>query len=54
MGIEEVKDEQDRGIGNIQQNNNRKLLPIQVQDVTRAPNRHEQNRTYPWHIKVKT
>jgi hypothetical protein len=29
-------------------------LPIQVQEASRKPNRHDQNRTSPWHIIVKT
>jgi hypothetical protein len=29
-------------------------LPIQVQEVSRTPNRLDQNRTSPWHIIIKT
>jgi hypothetical protein len=29
-------------------------LPIQVQKTVRTPNRFDQNRTYPWHIIIKT
>jgi tRNA A37 threonylcarbamoyladenosine dehydratase len=29
-------------------------VPIQVQEDSRTPNRHYQNRTSPWYIKVKT
>jgi hypothetical protein len=29
-------------------------MSIQVKEVSRTPNRHEQNRTSPWHIIVKT
>jgi hypothetical protein len=28
-------------------------MPIQVQEATRTPKRHDQNRTSPWHIIVK-
>jgi hypothetical protein len=31
-----------------------KELSIQVQKASRTPNRFDQNRTYPWHIIVKT
>jgi Holliday junction resolvase RusA-like endonuclease len=30
-----------------------KEMPIQVQEISRAPNRHDQNRTSPQHIIVK-
>jgi hypothetical protein len=29
-------------------------MPIQMQEVSGTSNRHEQNRTSPWHIIVKT
>jgi hypothetical protein len=29
-------------------------MHIQVQDASRTPNRHDQNRTTLWHIIVKT
>jgi hypothetical protein len=31
-----------------------KEKPIQVQEASRTPNRHDQNRTYPQHVIVKT
>jgi hypothetical protein len=31
-----------------------KVLPIQVQEASRTPNRLDQNRTSPWHIIIKT
>jgi hypothetical protein len=30
-----------------------KEMPIQVQEASRTPNTHNQNRTSPWHIIVK-
>jgi hypothetical protein len=30
-----------------------KKMPIQVQETSRTPNRHDQNRTSPWHIIIK-
>jgi hypothetical protein len=33
--------------------NSKKVLPIQVQEASRTPNRLDQNRTYPWHIIIK-
>jgi hypothetical protein len=29
-------------------------IPIQMQEVSRTPNRTDQNRTSPWHIIIKT
>jgi hypothetical protein len=29
-------------------------MPIQVQESSRTPNRHDQNRTISWHIIIKT
>jgi hypothetical protein len=29
-------------------------MSIQIQEASRTPNRHNQNRTSPWHIIVKT
>jgi hypothetical protein len=29
-------------------------MPIQVQEASRSPNRHDQNRTTPGHIIIKT
>jgi hypothetical protein len=58
MGIEE-EEVQARGICNIfnkikaeNSPNLEKLLSIQVQEASRTPNRHDQNRIYPWHIIV--
>jgi hypothetical protein len=31
----------------------KKEMPIQVQEVSRIPNKHDQNRTSPWHIIIK-
>jgi hypothetical protein len=31
-----------------------KEMLIQVQEASRTPNRHYQNRTSPWHIRVNT
>jgi hypothetical protein len=31
-----------------------KTMPIQVQEASRTPNRHDQNRTTPRHIIIKT
>jgi hypothetical protein len=33
--------------------NLKKVLPIQVQETSRTPNRLDQNRTSPWHIIIK-
>jgi hypothetical protein len=52
---------QTKGIGNVFNKvipkifpNHEKEMPIQVQEASRTPNRHNQNRTSPWHIIVKT
>jgi hypothetical protein len=29
-------------------------MPIQVEEASRTPNRHDQNWTSPWHIIIKT
>jgi hypothetical protein len=29
-------------------------MPIQVEEASRTPNRHDQNRTTPWDIIIKT
>jgi hypothetical protein len=34
--------------------NLKKVMPIQVQKVTRTSNRHYQNKVSPWHIIFKT
>jgi hypothetical protein len=59
MGIEE--EVQAKGIHNmfnkiISENfpNLEKEVSIQVQEVSRTPNRHDQNRTSPWYIIFKT
>jgi hypothetical protein len=31
-----------------------KILPIEVQEASRTPNRLHQNRSSPWHIIIKT
>jgi hypothetical protein len=31
-----------------------KVLPIQVQEASRTPNRHDQNKTFQWHNIIKT
>jgi hypothetical protein len=61
LGIKEGEEVQARGIGNIFNKsiaenfqNLEKELPIQVQEASRTPNRHDQNRTFPWHIIIKT
>jgi hypothetical protein len=60
MGTEE-KEVQAKGIHNIfniiiTENfpNLEKVLPIQIQEASRTPNRLDQNRTSPWHIIIKT
>jgi hypothetical protein len=60
MGIE-GEEVQAKGIYNIFNKtiaeispNLEKEMPIQVQEVFRTLNRHDQNRTSPWHIRVKT
>jgi hypothetical protein len=61
MNNEEEKEVQAKGIHNIFNKiitkifpNLKKVLPIQVQEASRTPNRLEQNRTSPWHIIIKT
>jgi hypothetical protein len=61
MGIEEGEEVQAKGISNIFNSivienfpNLEKVLPIQVQEASRTPNRLDQNRTSPWYIIIKT
>jgi hypothetical protein len=61
MGIEEGEEVQAKGISNIFNKiitenfpNLEKTMPIQVQEVSRTPNRLDQNRTTPCHIIIKT
>jgi hypothetical protein len=61
MGIEEGEEVQAKGISNIFNKivtdnfpNLEKVLPIQVQEASRTPNRLNQNRTSPQHINIKT
>jgi hypothetical protein len=61
IGIKEGEEVQAKGIHNIFNKiitenftNLRKVLPIQVQETSRTPNKLDQNRTYPWHINIKT
>jgi microcompartment protein CcmL/EutN len=61
MGIEEGEEMQTKGMHNIFSKiitnnypNLEKVLPIQIQEASRTPNRLDQNRTYPWHIITKT
>jgi hypothetical protein len=61
MGIEEGEGMQDKGIGNIVNKivsenfpNLENEMPIQVQEVSRTQNRHDQNRTSSQHIIVKS
>jgi chromosome segregation ATPase len=61
MGIEGGKEVQAKGIHNIFNKiitenfpNLEKVLPIQVQDASRTPNRLDQNTTSPGHIIIKT
>jgi hypothetical protein len=61
IGIEEGEDVQVKGICNIFNKiitenfpNLEKVLPIQVQEATRTPNRLDQNRNSPQHIIIKT
>jgi hypothetical protein len=61
MGIEEGKEVQEKGMHNIFNKiiteiflNLAKTMPIQVQEISRTPNRPEQNRTTPRHIIIKT
>jgi hypothetical protein len=61
MGIEEEEEVHTKGIFNIFNKiitenfpNLEKVLPIEVQEAFRTPNRLDQNRTSPWHIIIKT
>jgi hypothetical protein len=62
MGIEEGEEAQAKGIHNIFNKimtdnynpNLKKVLPIQVHEASRTPNRLDQNKTSPWHIINKT
>jgi hypothetical protein len=61
MGIEEGEEVQAKRIRNIFNKiitenfpNLQKVLPIQVQEASRTPNRLDQNRTSPRHIIIKT
>jgi hypothetical protein len=61
MGIKEGEEVQAKRICNIFNKiitenfpNLKKVLPIQVQEVSRTPNRLNQNRTSPWYIIIKT
>jgi hypothetical protein len=60
MGIEEGEEVHAKGINNIFNKKNRKfpnlekVMPIHVQEVSRAPNRSDQNRTSLGHIIIKT
>jgi hypothetical protein len=57
MGIEEGEEVQAKEIHNIFNKiitenfqNLEKVLPIQVQEAPRTPNRLDKNKTSPWHI----
>jgi chromosome segregation ATPase len=61
MAIEVGEEVQAKGILNIFNNivtesfpNLEKVLPIQLQEASRTPNRLDQNRTSPWYIIIKT
>jgi hypothetical protein len=61
MGIEEGQEVQTKGIHNIVKKikienfyNLKKVMPIQVQEASRTPNRLKQNRTSLCHIIIKT
>jgi microcompartment protein CcmL/EutN len=61
MGIEEGEEVQTKGICNIFNKiitinfqNIKKVLPIQIQEVSRTPNTLDQNMTSPQHIIIKT
>jgi ribosomal protein L39E len=61
MGIEEGEKVQAKRICNIFNKiiteifpNLEKILPIQIQEASRAPNRLKQNRTSPQHVTIKT
>jgi hypothetical protein len=60
MGIEQGKEIPTKGTGNIVNkiisknfSNLKKEMNIQVQEASRSPNRHYQNRTSPWPIRVQ-
>jgi hypothetical protein len=60
MGIE-VEEVQAKGINNIFNKiiaenfpNLKKELSIHIQETSRTPNRLDQNRTFQWHIIIKT
>jgi hypothetical protein len=61
IGIEEEEEVQAKGIHNIFNKiitenfpNLEKVMPIQVQEASRTPNRLDQNRTFSSHIIIKT
>jgi hypothetical protein len=61
MGIEEGEEVQAKGIHKIfnkiiMENvpTHKKVLPIQIQEASRTPNKLDQNRTSSWHIIIKT
>jgi chromosome segregation ATPase len=61
MGIEEGVEVQAKGICNIFNKiitenfpNLEKVMPVQVQEASRTPNRLDENRTTPQHIIIKT
>jgi hypothetical protein len=61
IGIEEEEEVQAKVMCNIFNKiitesfpNLEKLILIQMQELSRKPNRHNQNRTTPWHIIIKT
>jgi hypothetical protein len=61
IGIEEGEEVQAKGMHNIFNKiitenfpNLEKSIPIQKQETSRTPNRPDQNRTTPQHIKIKT
>jgi hypothetical protein len=61
MGNEEGEEVQAKGIHNIFNiiitdnfPNLKKVFAIQVQEVSRTPNKLDQNRTSPWHISKTT
>jgi hypothetical protein len=61
MGIEEGEEVQAKRMHNIFNKiitenfpNLEKIVPIQVQDASRTPNRSDQNRSTPQHVIIKT
>jgi hypothetical protein len=61
MGIEEGEELQAKRVCNIFNKaitenfpNLEKVLPIQIQETSRTPNRLDQNKASPWHIIIKT